>query len=102
MSPRNFALRSLSIGNAGSLESSAELSSVKPALRMNISNSVKILPGGKVTANWIDITAKSLAIDGSGEIISAGAGFLQGPGVGLGQLKQILNHSSTSWYASQF
>ena len=85
MSARDFALRSLTIGNGGSLESSAELSSVKPGLRMNVTNSVKLLPGGKMKANWIDITAKSLAIDGSGEISAAEAGFLQGPGVGLGE-----------------
>ena len=86
MPPRDFILRSLSIGNGGSLESSAELSSVKPGLRMNISKSVRILPGGKVTANWISVSAKSLSIDGSGEISAVGAGFLQGPGVGLGEL----------------
>ena len=85
MPPRDFALRSLTIGNGGSLESTAELSSVKPGLRMNVTNSVKLLPGGKVKANWIDITAKSLAIDGSGEISAAEAGFLQGPGAGLGE-----------------
>ena len=74
---------------------------------MNISNGVKILPGGKLTANWIDITAKSLSIDGSGEISAAGAGFLQGPGAGTGELSSgfqiqfVQNFSETLVYNSR-
>lgn len=87
---RNFELRSLSIGNGGSLESLAMLSTVVPALKMNVTSFVNILPGGKIAANWIDITTKSLSVDGSGEISAANAGFLEGPGAGTGKLGFML------------
>lgn len=86
MAPRNFQLRSLSVGNGGSISSNALLSSSNPALKMNVSDYVRILPGGKISANWIDITAQSLSIDGSGVLSAAASGFLQGPGAGIGEI----------------
>lgn len=86
MPSRHFNLRSLSVGNGGIIQSNAVLSTKIPALKLQIEKSVKVLPGGKIIANWIDISSQSLSIDGSGEISSAGRGFLAGPGVGTGTL----------------
>ena len=67
------------------MQSNAVISPTSPALKLNVQSSVRILPGGKITGNWIDVSTNSLSVDGSGEFSAAGLGHLNGPGSGEGK-----------------
>ena len=84
MQAKEFSLRSLTIG--GTIQSNATVSLANPALKLTVSESLRILPGGKVLASWVEINSKSLTVDGSGEIFANGGGLKNGKGVGLGMI----------------
>ena len=81
---KQFHFNSLSVGNGGSIKSNSALSST-PAMQFEIDQSLNVLPGGTLKGNWINISAKQISIDGSGEITSSGLGEVNGHGSGLGE-----------------